>query len=193
MNPRHTRQTLKRKLTHNNKGVSIFWTTILLLVLFVILWEVAGQLTGVFKPSDFFTPSGDIEGELETLDRVTGTRTTMKEGGILFGIVQETGHTYNLILHTNAPFKLVGDPYKMVYTYYNEDYYWSEFHDAGNITAISKAMPINALWQNSFTVSCNSSYQYNTKIDFRLYDPLGFELYYWKVELTHAAGQGNFP
>lgn len=191
--PRLSDTRLKRKLKHNKSGISSILTAMIVIIIVIVMWEVIGQFyPNIFKPSDIFAGEGDVTAEMYIFDRVTGEQTLMNEG-TPHGIVQAVGHSYTVVLKSNVPFKIFSDPYRWVYVYWNEDYYWSERYDAGNLTAVSQTIPFNAMWSNTFNFNVNASNLYNTLLDFRLYSPTGIELFFWDIELTHSTGYGNFP
>lgn len=158
----------------NNDGAIGITSIIVILIISLIVWQFAIPLIddSISVPSDLFNyvdvPDDDIYAKAYYKDTLTNVKQEIKTG--YRSIVMEQGHNYQLIIETNAPYKIINEPYEMVVSmeFYNDTTLAWEF-----IWGENSGMPLEALWTNSFVFPLSMNTHFNFHIYFELYSPNG--------------------
>lgn len=166
---------MRKRLNKDENGITV-WSILGIILIVLIVWQFTGEYLGIGKPLDFLsTDPSEIETHILIQNKITGQSwENIDEIWKSFTII--SGHTYQLKLNTNAPYKFSGEQYHVVWEV--------KFHNltSGNIEVIGGArwdIPITSIYLNSFKIDIpvyHPTIKYIIQATF--YNPDGVQLLY---------------
>lgn len=166
---------MRKKINKNENGISA-WSIIGIILIGLIIWQFTGNYLGIGTPTDLLsTDPSEITHHILIQDSVTGeTWENIDEIWKSFEI--EYGHTYNLKLNTNAPYKFSGEQYHLVW----EVKYHNLTSDAIEIIGGARwDLPWTGIFSNSFKIPIPVYYpDIKYIVQAKFYNPDGIQINY---------------
>ena len=161
-------------------------TIVILIIVVLVSWEIFVPYidSDLAKPSDIFDfldiPENEIEASFSIKDLLTNE--VIPITFLTSEIQLESGHTYQVIVNTNAPYRLINEPYEIVVKmeFHNETTNQWEF-----IWGDNSPIPFSSLWSDTFKYNLALNPIFTFAVTVFVYTPSGIEIYFpHVVQLT---------
>lgn len=150
-----TRHKFKSKRSWDNKGISGFWTVIILLIVIISGWQLVGSTFNYPTPYSLLSGDGEpVYWQFNLFNQVTQEKMLLPDGSNV-SHVKQLGETYSLHMESNVPFTL-GKSYRVVISgYYNIWVVDKWITSTPPLQLDVKNIPIEAIWSNDFYWNLN--------------------------------------
>lgn len=149
-----TRHKLKPKRSWDNKGISGFWTIIILLIVIIGGWQFVGSTLNYPTPYSLLSGDGEpVYWQFNLFNKITQEKILLSDGSNVTHMKQ-LGETYSLKMESNVPYRLT-NAFRVTIAGYYSLWVVDKWVTTGILQLDAHNIPIDAIWSNNFEWNLN--------------------------------------